>query len=140
MSQNITIRLTPEEKAELERLNAARWEASLASRRAFCAVASYERWVLERAFAELPVPPGYASEYLLMMQTLTPDGTVEGYTCGKVYRPTKGCSNEHLMLTSDTIGASTLQAGSRTIASHSFFGLHRRQSESQRGKQPPPRA
>src|SRR5580704_10417636 len=99
MSQNITIRLTPEEKAELERLNAARWEASLASRRAFCAVASYERWVLERAFAELPVPPGYASEYLLMMQTLTPDGTVEGYTCGKVYRPTKGCSNEHPMLT-----------------------------------------
>jgi hypothetical protein len=77
MSHNITIRLTAEEKAELERLVEAHWEASLASRRALCAVASYERWVLERAFSELRVPPGYASEYCLMMHTLTPDGTVE---------------------------------------------------------------
>ena len=53
MSQNITIRLTAEEKTELERLTAAHWEASLASRRAFCPAASYERWVLERAFWEL---------------------------------------------------------------------------------------
>ena len=77
MSENVKIRLTAEEKAELERLNTAHWEASLASRRAFCAVASYERWVLERAFSELPVPPGFASQYCLMMQTLTADGTVE---------------------------------------------------------------
>jgi hypothetical protein len=33
MSQNITIRLTAEEKAELERLGAIHWEASLAARR-----------------------------------------------------------------------------------------------------------
>jgi hypothetical protein len=90
MSQNITIRLTPEEKTELERLNAAHWEASLASRRAFCAVASYERWVLERAFSELPVPPGYASEYILMRQTLTPDGTVEALHMWEGIPPDKG--------------------------------------------------
>ena len=90
MSQNIRIRLTAEEKAELERLNAAHWEASLASRRAFCALASYERWVLERAFAELPVPPGYASEYCLMMQTLTPDRTVEALHMWEGIPPDKG--------------------------------------------------
>ena len=90
ISQNITIRLTAEEKAELERLNTAHWEASLASRRAFCAVASYERWVLERAFSELPVPPGCASEYCLMMQTLTPDGTVEALHMWEGIRPDKG--------------------------------------------------
>ena len=43
MNQNITIRLTAEEKAELERLAATHWEASLASRRAFCAVAAYSQ-------------------------------------------------------------------------------------------------
>ena len=90
MSENITIQLTPEEKAELERLAKAHWEASRASRRAFCAVASYERWVLERAFAELPVPPGYASEYCLMMQTLTPDGTVEALHLWEGVLPDKG--------------------------------------------------
>ena len=90
MSQNIRIRLTAEEKAELERLNAVHWEASLASRRAFCAVASYERWVLERAFSELSVPPGYASEYSLIMQTLTPDGTVEALHMWEGIPPDKG--------------------------------------------------
>ena len=90
MSQNISIRLTAEEKAELERLVAAPWEASLASRRAFYAVASYERWVLERAFAEFPVPPGYASEYCLMMQTLAPDGTVEALHMWEGIPPDKG--------------------------------------------------
>jgi hypothetical protein len=77
MSRNITIRLTAEEKAELERLAEAHREASIASRRAFCAVASYERWVLERSFSELPMPPGFASQYCLMMQTLTADGAIE---------------------------------------------------------------
>jgi hypothetical protein len=90
MSQNITIRLTAEEKTELGRLVAAHWEASLASRRAFCAVVSYERWVLERAFSKLPVPPGYASEYCLLMQTLTPEGTVEALHIWEGVRPDKG--------------------------------------------------
>ena len=90
MSENIKIRLTPEEKAELERLNAAHWEASRASRRALCAVASHERWILERAFSELPVPPGFASQYCLMMQTLTPDGTVEAVNIGEGIPPDKG--------------------------------------------------
>ena len=35
MSENITIRLTAEEKVELERLAEAHWEASRASRRGF---------------------------------------------------------------------------------------------------------
>ena len=91
MSQNIRIRLTAEEKAELERLNAAHWEASLASRRAFCAVASYERWVLERAFSELPVrPPGCTSEYCLVLGKLTADGTVEAVNIWEGIPPDKG--------------------------------------------------
>jgi hypothetical protein len=90
MSENITIRLTAQEKAELERLAEAHREASIASRRAFCAVASYERWVLERAFSEFPVSPGYASEYCLMMQTLTPDGTVEAIHMWEGIPPSKG--------------------------------------------------
>jgi hypothetical protein len=53
MSDNITIRLTPEEKAELERLDVAHREASIASRRELCAVASTKFWALERAFWEL---------------------------------------------------------------------------------------
>ena len=77
MSENVTIRLTAEEKAELERLGAAHWEASRASRRAFCAVGAYSRSVIERAFSELPVPPACASKYCLAMPTLTEDGTVE---------------------------------------------------------------
>ena len=90
MSQNITIRLTAEEKAELERLVAAHWEASLASRRAFCAIASYSRQVMERAFSELPVPPGCASEYCLLMETLTADGTVEALHIWEGIPPHKG--------------------------------------------------
>jgi hypothetical protein len=77
MSQNITIRLTPEEKAELERLNTAHREASIASRRAFCAVGAYSHSVIERAFSGLRVPPGYAIEYCLAVGTMTTDGTVE---------------------------------------------------------------
>jgi hypothetical protein len=90
MSQNVTIRLTAEEKAELERLVAAHWEASLASRRAFCAVGAYSQWIAERAFSEFPVPPGYASEYCLMMQTLAPDGTVEALQMWEGIPPDKG--------------------------------------------------
>jgi hypothetical protein len=90
MSQNITIRLTAEEKAELERLGAAHWEASLAARRAFCAVGAYSHWVIERAFSEFPVPPGCATEYCLAMQTLTPDGTVEALHMWEGEPPHKG--------------------------------------------------
>jgi hypothetical protein len=94
MSDNITIRLTAEEKAELERLAEAHRDASIASRRAFCAVANYERLVLERAFSELPVPQGYASEYCLMMKTLTPDGRgathVGRYTASQRDDPMRG--------------------------------------------------
>ena len=89
MSQNIRIRLTAEEKAELERLVAAHWEASLASRRALCAEASYERWVLKRAFSELPArPPGCAGEYCLLMNTLTADGVVEALHLWEAIPPT----------------------------------------------------
>ena len=77
MKQNITIRLTAEEKVELERLVSAHWEASLASRRAFCAVGAYSEWIIERAFSELPTLPGRASEYCLAVGTMTADGTVE---------------------------------------------------------------
>jgi hypothetical protein len=90
MSQNITIRLTAEEKAELERLGAAHWEASLASRRAFCAVGAYSQWIIERAFSELPVPPGYASEYGLALATLTADGSVEAIHMWEGVPPDKG--------------------------------------------------
>jgi len=77
MSQNITIRLTAEEKVELERLVAAHWEAALASRLAFCAIGAYSQWIIERAFSELPTPPGRASEYGLAVGTMTADGTAE---------------------------------------------------------------
>ena len=77
MSENITIRLTAEEKAELEQLAAAHWEASLASRRAFCAVGAYSQRIIERAFAELPTRPGRASEYCLAVGTMTAEGTAE---------------------------------------------------------------
>jgi hypothetical protein len=77
MSHNITIRLTAEEKVELERLVAAHWEASLASRRAFCAVGAYCQWIIERVFSELPTLPGRASEYGLAVGTMTADGTAE---------------------------------------------------------------
>jgi len=77
MSQNITVRLTAEEKVELERLVAAQREASLASRRAFCAVGAYSQWIIERAFSELPTRPGRASEYCLAVGTMTADGTAE---------------------------------------------------------------
>jgi hypothetical protein len=77
MSENITIRLTAEEKAELEWLAEAHREASIASRRAFCAVGAYSHSVIDRAFSELPVPPGYASEYCLAVGTMTTEGTVE---------------------------------------------------------------
>ena len=90
MSQNITIRLTAEEKAELERLGAAHWEASLASRRAFCAVGAYCRQVMERAFSELPVPPACASEYCLLVETLTADGTAEAVNIWEGVPPDKG--------------------------------------------------
>jgi len=90
MSQNITIRLTAEEKAELERLVAAHWEASLASRRAFCAVGAYSQWVIERAFSQLPVPPGFAGEYCPAMGTLTANGTVEAVNLWEGIPPDKG--------------------------------------------------
>ena len=90
MRQYITIRLTAEEKAKLERLEAAHREASLASRRAFCAVASYSRRVIERAFSELPVPPGCASHYCLVMGTLTEDGSVEAVNIWEGIPPDKG--------------------------------------------------
>jgi hypothetical protein len=90
MSQNITIRLTAEEKAELERLVAAHWEASLASRRAFCAVGAYSQWIIERVFSELPVPPRQAGEYCLVMKTLTADGTVEALHIWEDVPPDKG--------------------------------------------------
>jgi len=77
MSENMTIRLTAEERVELERLEAAQREASLASRRAFCAVGAYSHSVIERAFSELPRWPGRASEYCLAVGTMTADGTVE---------------------------------------------------------------
>ena len=77
MIENITIRLTVQEKAELERLAEAHREASAASRRAFCAVGAYSHSVIERAFSELPTPPGRASEYCLVLGGLTADGTVE---------------------------------------------------------------
>jgi hypothetical protein len=90
MSQNISIRLTAEEKAELERLVAAHWEASLASRRAFCAVGAYSQWIIERAFSEFPVPPGCVSEYCLAMGTLTADGAVEAVNIWEGVPPDKG--------------------------------------------------
>jgi hypothetical protein len=90
MSENITIRLTPEEKAELERLNAAHWEASLASQRAFCAVGAYSHSVIDRAFSELPTPPGRASEYCLVLGKLTADGTVEAVHIWEGVPPDKG--------------------------------------------------
>jgi len=90
MSQNIIIRLTAEEKAELERLVAAQWEASLASRRAVCAVGAYSQWVIERAFSEFPVPPGFAREYCLAMGTLTADGTVEAVNLWEGIPPDNG--------------------------------------------------
>ena len=77
MSENIRIRLTAEEKAELERLEVAHREASVASRRAFCAVGAYSHRIIERAFSELPVPPGIATQYCLVMATLTADDSVE---------------------------------------------------------------
>jgi hypothetical protein len=90
MNQNITIRLTAEEKAELERLGAAHWEASLASRRAFCAVGAYSHSVIERAFSELPTPPGRASEYCLVLGKLTADGTVEAVNIWEGIPPSNG--------------------------------------------------
>ena len=90
MSQNITIRLTAEEKAELERLVAAHWEASLASRRAFCAVGAYSQWVIERAFSEFPVPPGFAAEYCLAMGTVTVGGTIEAVNLWEGIPPDNG--------------------------------------------------
>ena len=90
MSQNIKIRLTAQEKAELEHLSAAHWEASVAAWLAFCAVGSYSHWVLERAFSELSVPPGRASEYCLMMHTLKSDGTVEAVNIWEGVPPDKG--------------------------------------------------
>jgi hypothetical protein len=90
MSQNITIRLTAGEKAELERLAAAHWEASLASRRAFCAVGAYSHQVIERAFSELPAPPGIATQYCLVMATLTADGSVEAVNIWEGVPPDQG--------------------------------------------------
>ena len=90
MSQNITIQLTAEEKAELERLGAAHWEASRASRRAFCAVGAYSHSVIERAFSELPTPPGRASEYCLVLGKLTADGTVEAVNIWEGVPPAQG--------------------------------------------------
>ena len=90
MSQNITIRLTPEEKAELERLNAAHGEASLAARRTCCAVRNYRHCVLERAFSDMPAAPGYPGEYCLAMHTLTADSTVEAIHIWEGIPPDKG--------------------------------------------------
>ena len=90
MSQNITIRLTAEEKVELERLLNAHWEASLASRRAFCAVGAYSEWIIERAFSELPTRPGRASEYCLAAGTMTADGTAEVVHMWEGVPPDKG--------------------------------------------------
>jgi hypothetical protein len=90
MSENITIPLTAEEKAELERLAAAHWEASLASQRAFCAIGAYSHRVIERAFSELPVPPGIATQYCLVMATLTADGSVEAVNIWEGVPPDQG--------------------------------------------------
>jgi hypothetical protein len=90
MSENITIRLTAEEKAELERLAETHREASIASRRAFCAVGAYSHSVIDRAFSELPTPPGRASEYCLVLGKLTGDGTVEAVNIWEGIPPDKG--------------------------------------------------
>jgi hypothetical protein len=90
MSENMTIRLTAEERAELERLDVAHREASIASRRAFCAVGAYSHSVIERAFSELPVPPGCASEYCLVLGKLTEDGTVEAVNIWEGIPPDRG--------------------------------------------------
>ena len=90
MSENIRIRLTAEERAELERLAETHREASIASRRAFCAVGAYSHSVIERVFSELPVPPGCASHYCLVMASLTEDGTVKAVNIWEGVPPDKG--------------------------------------------------
>lgn len=90
MSENITIRLTAQEKAELERLAEAHREASIASRRAFCAVGAYSQCVIERAFSELAVRPARATEYCLVLGKLTADGTVEAVHIWEGVPPEKG--------------------------------------------------
>ena len=90
MSENITIRLTPEEKAELEQLVETHREASIASRRAFCAVGAYSHLVIDRAFSEPPTPPGRASEYCLVLGKLTADGAVEAVNIWEGIPPDKG--------------------------------------------------